>query len=201
MATRLTSSSSAIERRLRLAEPMLATSPSTVMTLACSIDGWKFQISMPASSSSAYAALAGELHEPLVGVRSGQQDLDLDAPVARRRRAGSMSSSSGTKYAVVMRTRCSASCSSVRNSVSTSLQPVSDALRTHCTIADARLGLVGEAVDVVVEELRIGLGPVVEERGAQPVDGRAPEAEVRVAPLVLVRGRRPSTRRRCRRRR
>ena len=79
-------------------------------------------------------------------------------------------SSSGTKYAVAIRTRCSASWSSVRNSVSMSLLPVSDAPRTHCTTASPGLRLVGEAVDGLVEQLRVGLGPVVEERGAQPVD-------------------------------
>ena len=52
----------------------------------------------------------------------------------------------------------------------------------------ARLRLVGEAVDAVVEELGVGLGPVVEERGPQPVDRRALDAEVGVAPLVLVAG-------------
>ena len=35
------------------------------------------------------------------------------------------------------------------------------------------LGLIGEAVDELVEELRVGLRPVVEERGAQTVDRRA----------------------------
>ena len=52
----------------------------------------------------------------------------------------------------------------------------------------ARLGLFGEAVDLLVEEHGVGLGPVVEERGAQAVDRRARQPEVGVAPLVLVAG-------------
>ena len=70
--------------------------------------------------------------------------------------------------------------------MATSLHPVSDAPRTHCTIDVAGLGLVREAVGAFVEELRVGLGPVVEERGAQPVDRGPVDAEVRVAPLVFV---------------
>ena len=58
------------------------------MTLACSIDGWKFQISTPRSSRRVVRRLAGELHEPLVGVGSGQEDLDLARPGRRRRRGG-----------------------------------------------------------------------------------------------------------------
>jgi hypothetical protein len=48
--------------------------------------------------------------------------------------------------------------------------------------------LVREAVSTFVEELRDGLGPVVEEGRAQPVDRGAVDAEVRVAPLVFVAG-------------
>ena len=50
--TTLISSSSAIDRLLRLADPTLATTPSTVMTLACSIVGWKFQILTPADNNA-----------------------------------------------------------------------------------------------------------------------------------------------------
>ena len=66
----------------------------------------------------------------------------------RRRAEASMSSSSGTKYAVVMRMRSSASCSRARNRVDMSLQP-----RLRCA-ADALdrppspgLRLLGEPVD------------------------------------------------------
>ena len=48
-------------------------------------------------------------------------------------------------------------------------------------------GLLGEPVDVG-EELGVVLGPVVEEGGPEPVDGRPPDAEVGVPPLVLVPG-------------
>ena len=50
-ATRLTSSSSSVERAFRLADPMFATTPSTVMIFACSIDGWNCQILTPHSSN------------------------------------------------------------------------------------------------------------------------------------------------------
>ena len=79
MATTLISSSSLVERALRFAEPTLARMPSTVMILACSIEGWKFHTFTPASNSAAYVALAGELHEALVGVRAGEEQVDLDA--------------------------------------------------------------------------------------------------------------------------
>jgi len=39
IATTLISSSRRVERALKLAEPMLETTPSTVMTFACSIVG------------------------------------------------------------------------------------------------------------------------------------------------------------------
>ena len=45
-----------------------------------------------------------------------------------------------------------------------------------------------EAVDGRIEQLGIGFGPVVEERGAQSVDRRTGDAEVGVAPVVLVFG-------------
>ena len=87
-----------------------------------------------------------------------------------------------------MRTRSSASWSSARNRVDMSLAPD---LRRAADALDhgvARLGLVGEPIDASVEELGIGLDPVVEERGPQPVHRRAPDPEVGVAPLVLVPG-------------
>ena len=52
----------------------------------------------------------------------------------------------------------------------------------------ARLGLLGEPVDAVFEEDRVGLGPVVEEGGPEAVHGRALEPEVGVAPLGFVPG-------------
>ena len=77
------------------------------MILACSIDGWKFQmLDAVRRAARAYVAFAGELHEALVGVRAR-------AGARRPRRRGraaptrrSMISSSGTKYAVVIRMRC-----------------------------------------------------------------------------------------------
>ena len=60
--------------------------------------------------------------------------------------------------------------------------------RTHWITALAGLGLLGEPVDRGVVELGVGLEPVVEERRTQPVDGRPPHAEMRVAPFVLVAG-------------
>ena len=65
---------------------MFATMPSTVMILACSIDGWKFQIFDATLEQALVRAFAGELHEPLVGVGPGQEDLDLDARARPRRR-------------------------------------------------------------------------------------------------------------------
>ncbi len=63
---------------------MFATTPSTVMILACSIEGWKCQIFTPHSSSRSYDDSPGELHEPLVRVRARQQDLDPHAAFGRR---------------------------------------------------------------------------------------------------------------------
>ena len=100
----------------------------------------------------------------------------------------SISSPSGTKYAVVSWIDFSATCSSARKRVATSLQPVSDAPRTHIAVVEPGLGLIGEVVVGRVEEHGVGLGPVVEERGPQPVDRGPADAEVRVAPLVLVAG-------------
>ena len=62
------------------------------------------------------------------------------------------------------------------------LRRTADALDHRLT----RLGLFGEPVDRCVEEFGIGLDPVVEERGPETVDRRSPNAEVGVAPLVLV---------------
>ena len=67
-----------------------------------------------------------------------------------------------------------------------SLHPVSDAPRTHWIDRVALLGLIGEVVEPGVEQLVVGLGPVVEERGSEPIDGRATDQEVGVAPLALV---------------
>ena len=55
-----------------------------------------------------------------------------------------MSSASGTKYAVVILIRSFASCSRVRNSVATSLQPTSEAPRTHCTSDEPGWGWSGK---------------------------------------------------------
>ena len=54
MTTRLISSSSETDRALKFAEPIVASIPSTVTTLACSIDGWNDAIRMPCSSRLAY---------------------------------------------------------------------------------------------------------------------------------------------------
>ena len=67
-------------------------------------------------------------------------------------------------------------------------RPVSDAPRTHCTMATPGLGWSGKRSTSSSKSFRVGLDPVVEERGAEAVDGRALEAEVGVPPLVLVAG-------------
>jgi hypothetical protein len=46
-----TSSSWCMERRFMFAEPTTEAMPSTVSTLACSIDGWKAQMCTPPSTS------------------------------------------------------------------------------------------------------------------------------------------------------
>ena len=52
----------------------------------------------------------------------------------------------------------------------------------------AGLLLLREAVDAFVEEVQVGLGPVGEKGGAEPVDRRPVDAEVGVPPFVLVAG-------------
>ncbi len=50
----------------------------------------------------------------------------------------------------------------------------------------ALLRLIGEMVEGGIEQHGIGLGPVVEERGPETIDGGTADAEVCVTPLVLV---------------
>ena len=67
-----------------------------------------------------------------------------------------------------------------------SLAPVSDAPRTHWITASPGLGCSGNRSIFASKSLRVGLDPVVEERGPQPVDRRTAHAEVGVPPFVLV---------------
>src|SRR5687768_5196733 len=46
--------------------------------------------------------------------------------------------------------------------------------------------MIGEAIDPLVEQRRIRLEPVVEERRAEPVHGRTAHTEVGVAPLAEI---------------
>ena len=69
-----------------------------------------------------------------------------------------------------------------------SLAPVSDAPRTHWITERPGLGCSGNRSISLVEDLRVGLDPVVEERRSQPVDRRTTHAEMGVPPFVLVAG-------------
>ncbi len=73
IATTLISSSRLVDRALRLAEPMLATMPSTVMIFACNIEGWNAHIVDAPLEQGLYARFARELHESLVGVRARER--------------------------------------------------------------------------------------------------------------------------------
>ena len=129
--------------------------------------------------------LPGQLDEALVGVGTGEEDVDLHPP-------GRGVAQPVGELRVGHEVRGRDPDPLVRQ-----LQQGPEE-RRHVAPADLRgaphalhqrrpgLGLVGEAVDRLVEELRARLGPVVQERRAQPVDRRPFDAEVGVAPLVLV---------------
>ena len=166
---------------------MLATQPSTVITLACSIEGWKFQRRTPTLEERAVLALAGQLHEALVGVGPGEEDVDLHPAVGGgqqplgevvvRHEVGG-----GDPDALVR--QLEERLEQGGHVAQAGLRCPSDALDDR----PAGLGLIGEAVDALVEHAAVGLGPVVEEGGPQAVDGRTLDAEVGVAPLGLVAG-------------
>ena len=87
-----------------------------------------------------------------------------------------------------MRTRFSASCRSALNSVDTSLMPASEAPRTHWMTEAPGCSCDGKRSTDIVEQDVIGLGPVVQERRPQPVDGGAADLEMGVAPLRRIPG-------------
>src|SRR5262245_38990932 len=78
MATSLISSSSAVERAVRFADPTLAKRPSIVMILACSIVGWNRPNAYGGVEECGVGRLGGELDEARVGVRPGHEDIDFD---------------------------------------------------------------------------------------------------------------------------
>ena len=87
--------------------------------------------------------LAGELAGPLVGVRAGQQDVDLDARAAPPRRAARGRTSSGAKYAVASAQPLLAESSSTRNVVCRSSQPSEAEPRTTCATVAPACGCCG----------------------------------------------------------
>ena len=201
MATTLISSSHVTERALRLAEPTLASRAVDGHHLGVEHRG----LEVPDARRRAPAAARTRLRR-----RSGRSACRCGARAAgsatstpRSAAAHSRSprSSSGTKYGVVIRTRRSRQLqqrAEQRGHVAPArLRRAAHALHD----GGAGLGLVREAVDALVEQAGIGLGPVVEEGGPQPVDGRAPRCGSGCRATRSRRGRRRATRRRCRRRR
>ncbi len=97
-----------------------------------------------------------------------------------------MRSSSGTKYAVVMRNR---TCRELEQRAE---QQRDVALAGSGGAAHALhdgvplLLLLGESIHGIVEEIQVRLGPVRQERGAETVHCGSVDPEVRVAPFVLV---------------
>ena len=85
-----------------------------------------------------------------------------------------------------MRTRSAASCSSVRNSVATSLQPVSDAPRTHCTTASPGLGWSGKRSMPSSNSTGSVSAQLSRNAARSPSTAGPVDAEVGVAPLALV---------------
>ena len=71
----------ATERRLRLAEPMLATMAVDRHDLGVEHRRLVVPDRHAVVEQPGVARLGGELHEPLVGVGAGDQDLDVDPPV------------------------------------------------------------------------------------------------------------------------
>ena len=179
---------------------MLAMRPSTVMILACSIDGWKFHSSMPLASRSRVVGLACQLDEPLVGVRAGQQDLDVDAAVDRVAEAGDevvVGHEVGRGDSDLALCHLQQGAEQGGDVAAARLGGAPDALHDRV----ARLRLVGEAIVGIVEQRRVGLGPVVEERGPEAVDAGAFDPEVACPATRRGCGRCPATGRRCRLRR
>ena len=141
----------------------------------------------PAVEQCGVLGLSRELDEALVGVRTGQQDVDLDPPFA------------GGAEAV---RQLLVGDEVGRGDPDTLLRQLEQRPEHRRHVAPARLGgapdaldhggpglgLIREAVDRLVEELGLRLGPVVQERGAQAVHGRTLDAEVGIAPLRLVAG-------------
>ena len=91
-----TSSSWSSERRLKFDEPTTAATPSTVITLACIIDGWKVQTRTPQSTSRAYDASLASWQTRLSACGPGSSR-STSTPRAGAAHRVSRKSSSGAK--------------------------------------------------------------------------------------------------------
>ena len=141
----------------------------------------------PALDQPRVDRLAGQLADPLVGVRAR-------AAAGRPRRRGPAprrGSRGSRRPARSTPSRCAAArgadSSMTWKADCMSSQPRLAEPRTTCTVERPVLRLLRELVVVVVERLA-GLGPVLDERRLQAVDRRPLDAQVGVPPLVLVAG-------------
>ena len=143
----------------------------------------------PCSSSRSYDRLAGDLHEPLVGVRAGQQDLAPRRPRSAASQRRSASSSSGTKYAVVMRTRRSAELQQ-RAEQRGDVAPAGLGRAAHALHDRRRRAWVGRGSGRCRRRTSSGsVSAQLSRKAARSPSTAGPsDAEVRVAPLVLVAG-------------
>ena len=130
--------------------------------------------------------LPGELHEPLVGVRTGHHDLHLHAPTERIVQ--------GEEHTVIGREVGGGDAHPTLGELQQRQEQRADVgpLRIARGPDDLHhvlpYGAMAEAIGVRLHQVAAGLHPVVEERGSQTVDRRALHPEMGVAPFMVIAG-------------
>ncbi len=130
------------------------------------------------------AFLAGQLHEPLVGLGAREQDLDVDASASsgdESVREVVVGHEVGGRDPDLLGRHVDEGSDGDRDRVPARFGGAGD----HLHVDDANGFQLGELVDLGVEHRRFGLDPVVEERRAEPVHRRTGHPDMGVAPTAV----------------